>query len=219
MTQPITSGATSIGTRKDYVFGFFAGLAIGLLLLPILQTLKPSLYASLHLVLVPILVVLTILGLVIASWIAQRFAAIWQIAKFVVVGGLNTLVDLGILTLLSAIATPPQTPWFGIFGFSVLFYSLYKAASFILANINSYYWNKYWTFNANTSDRPTTEFTSFFAVSIIGFLINISVASGIFHFVHLNITVNQMGLLAAAVGSITGLAWNFLGYKFFVFKK
>lgn len=208
-----------IGTRRDYIFGFFAGLAIGLLLLPILQTLKPSLYLSLRFVLVPIFIVLTLLGLVIASWIARRIPAIWQIAKFVVIGGLNTLVDLGILTWLSSVALPAETPWLTVLGATIAFYSLYKAISFILANINSYYWNKYWTFHANDSSRPATEFTSFFAVSIIGFIINLSVASAIFHLVHLALTSNQIGLLAAAIGSIAGLAWNFLGYKFFVFKK
>ncbi|MEI8103780.1 MAG: GtrA family protein [Candidatus Moraniibacteriota bacterium] len=209
----------SIGTRKDYIFGLCAGLAIGLLLLPILQTLAPGLYLSLRFVLVPLFAILTILGLVIASWIARRIAIVWQIAKFIVVGGLNTLVDLGILTWLSLAILPPETPWISIFGSSIAIYSLYKGISFILANINSYYWNKYWTFHANSSSNTGTEFTSFFAVSLIGFLINISVASGIFHFVHLSVTANQLGLLAAAIGSIVGLAWNFVGYKLFVFKK
>lgn len=216
-TLPQTT--VSIGTRKDYIFGLCAGLAIGLLFLPILQTLAPDLYLSFRFVIVLLFAVLTILGLVIASWIAKRLAIVWQIAKFIIVGGLNTLVDIGILTWLELNILPPETPWISIFGLSIAIYSLYKGISFILANINSYYWNKYWTFHANTSSNTGTEFTSFFAVSLIGFLINISVASGIFHFLHLGITANQLGLLAAAIGSIVGLAWNFIGYKLFVFKK
>ncbi len=219
---PVSIASPATGTQRDYRFGLLAGFLIGLLLIPILQTVKPGLFVShslLRLALVPVFTLLTLLGLVIAAWIARRLAFVWQVAKFIVVGGLNTLIDLGILTWLSSVALPPETPLFQVFGLSVAFYSLYKAISFILANISSYYWNKHWTFHAGTSAQNTVEFTTFFAVSIIGFLINISVASGIFHLAHLALTSNQVGLLAAAIGSIAGLAWNFLGYKFLVFKK
>ena len=38
--------ARETGTRRDYLFGLVAGIIIGLILLPILQTAKPSLYLS-----------------------------------------------------------------------------------------------------------------------------------------------------------------------------
>ena len=61
---------------------------------------------------------------------------------------------------------------------------------------------------------------AFFAVSIVGFIINIIVASSVFALsAAANYTAGQWGLVAAAAGSVTGLAWNFIGYKFFVFKK
>ena len=32
-------------------------------------------------------------------------------------------------------------------------------------------------------------------------------------------TGGQLGLIGAAAGSVAGLAWNFIGYKLWVFKK
>jgi putative flippase GtrA len=210
----------SIGSQRDYLFGLAAGFVIGLLLLPILSAVKHDLYLSLRFVLIPLFLVLVPLGLVIASWISRRLTFVWQLAKFVVIGGMNTLVDLGALAFISAIAIKPDTPWFTIFGQVVAYYTLYKAISFILANLNSYIWNKYWTFQKDSTEKTGSEFTAFFAVSIIGFVINLSVASSIFALPALGgLDLKQWGTAAAAIGSIVGLAWNFLGYKFFVFKK
>jgi len=61
----------------------------------------------------------------------------------------------------------------------------------------------------------------FFAVSIIGFLINVFVASVVFNIIIgsiVTMTGGQLGLIGAAAGSIVGLAWNFVGYKLWVFK-
>jgi len=55
-------------------------------------------------------------------------------------------------------------------------------------------------------------------VSIIGFIVNVVVASLVFKSVA-GFSAGQAGLLGAMVGSIAGLAWNFVGYKFIVFKK
>ena len=73
-----------------------------------------------------------------------------------------------------------------------------------------------------TKKETKSEFLQFFAVSIIGFLINVLVASVAFKIVLMsptNLTDNQTGLIGAAAGSIAGLLWNFIGYKFWVFKK
>ncbi len=217
-SQPVPVQET--GTKRDYLLGLAAGLIIGLILLPILQTAKPSLYLSLRFVLVPIVVILTLLSLVVASWLSRRLSFVWQLAKFVVIGGMNTLVDIGILALLGLVFLNPSTPWFSIAGSVIAYYSLYKAVSFIIANVNSYFWNKYWTFHTESSQKTGSEFTAFFAVSIIGFIINIIVASSVFALsAAASFTSGQWGLIAAAAGSVAGLAWNFVGYKFFVFKK
>jgi putative flippase GtrA len=209
-------------TQKDYTFSVGAGLLIGLLLLPVLKAASPALYAKLYIVIIPFFLLATPVGLRIAFFIGQKIAIIYQIAKFALIGVLNTLVDLGILALLtfvfrSLFNIDSKTALIG----AITFYSLYKSLSFIVANINSYLWNKYWTFDQGAKKQTRSEFIQFFAVSVVGFLINVFIASFVFKIVLGSLTglsSDQLGLIGAAAGSIAGLVWNFVGYKLWVFK-
>lgn len=133
-----------------------------------------------------------------------------QAAKFVLVGILNTLLDFGVLNLL--IFASGISSGFG--------YSLFKGASFTVAVVNSYFLNKLWTFKNQGEGKAKKEFVQFFIVSFIGFSINVGIASLV-----VNIISPQFGLgpkLWANVGAIcatfAAMTWNFLGYKFIVFK-
>ena len=210
-------------TKKDLTFAAAAGLLIGLLLLPVLKAAKPALYEQFFYATIPFFLIATPLGLIIAYEISKKIAVIWQIGKFGVTGVMNVLVDMGVLSLLTFFfhnnfQIEAKNVVFS--GLAILtFYSLYKAVSFIVANINSYYWNKYWTFNKGADHK--TEFFQFFIVSLLGFFINVTVASLAFHLANPvgELKQGQWGLIGAAMGSIVGLAWNFIGYKFIVFKK
>ena len=213
---------TSVVTKKDYGLSVLAGFLIGLLLLPVLKAAKPALYDQFALVSIPFFLIATPFGLVIAHYISKKIAIVWQLAKFVIIGVMNTLVDLGILTLLIFVFRA----FFQIDSSLVVLagvsaYSFYKATSFILANINSYYWNKYWTFSQNSEKKAGTEFLQFFTVSLIGFLLNVFMASYVFRAINpfAGLNPDQWALIGALAGSIAGLAWNFIGYKFIVFKK
>lgn len=210
-------------TKKDYFFSLIAGILIGLLILPVLKAAYPILYENYSLPIFLFFFVGTPLGTVVANFIGKKINTIWQIAKFGVIGVMNTLVDLGLLALI----TFAFRQYFNINssdlvfgGFILTFYSLFKAFSFIVANVNSYFWNKYWTFEKNSLKKAGTEFFQFFVVSIIGLIVNVLAAS---LFVTLapfgDLTSDQIGLLGGAAGSIMGLAWNFIGYKFIVFKQ
>jgi putative flippase GtrA len=64
-----------------------------------------------------------------------------------------------------------------------------------------------------------SEFGKFFVVTLISGVIQTGVASLVF-----GLTVSSLdGLVAGNVGKISGIAvasaWNFIGYKFLVFKK
>lgn len=215
-----------MGSKKDYLFATAAGFLIGALLMPTLETAKPSLYEALKFAILPVFTVIVPVGLVIASWIGRRFSIIWQLAKFIVIGVLNTLVDIGILAYMLTLAAASTLPIaasdvaFSV-GISITFFTLYKSISFIIANVNSYFWNKHWTFGAVTEKKTSEEFIQFFVVSLIGFIINVVASSLIFSFFHRlgGLTAEQWALVGAATGSISGLAWNFIGYKFIVFKK
>ncbi|MCX6762133.1 MAG: GtrA family protein [Candidatus Moranbacteria bacterium] len=210
-------------TKKDVTFAAGAGLLIGLLLMPTLAAAKPDLYAKLSLWLIPFFLVATPFGLTITYYISKKIAVFWQLGKFIVTGVLNVLVDMGVLSLLiyffrTSLQIEAKDLVFAGLAF-LTFYSVYKAISFIIANINSYIWNKYWTFG-QTGEKKT-EFLQFFLVSLVGFFINVAVASLVFHLGNPtgDLAQGQWGLIGAAMGSIVGLAWNFIGYKFFVFKK
>lgn len=209
-------------TQKDYKFAVAAGLLIGLLMLPILKAANPAIYSKFALAIIPFFLLATPVGLRIAFFIGQKIAIVYQIAKFGLIGVLNTLVDIGFLALITFIFRSyfnidSKAAVFGI----ITFYSFYKATSFIIANINSYFWNKYWTFEQGGKKQTRSEFVQFFAVSVVGFLINVFIASFVFKIVLGSLTGlsdDQLGLIGAAAGSIAGLAWNFIGYKLWVFK-
>lgn len=210
-------------TKRDYEFAVGAGLLIGLLLLPVLRTASPELFSKFAIAIVPFFLLATPIGLRIAFYMGQKVAIIYQIAKFGLIGVLNTLVDLGVLAATTLFfSSVLQIKSTDILIGVVTFYSLYKAISFIVANISSYFWNKYWTFDQGTKKQTKSEFLQFFAVSVIGFLINVFVASVVFKMILGSLSQmnsGQLGLLGAAAGSIAGLAWNFIGYKLWVFKK
>lgn len=135
---------------------------------------------------------------------------IFQIIKFSLVGAVNTIIDLGIFNLLMFAS--------GIS--SGIFYSFFKAISFTVAVVNSYFMNRYWTFDAEGMAR-SKEFSKFFLISAVGFIINVGSASLIVTFVpnFLGVAPQIWGNTGALAGTLLGLAWNFLGYRFVVFKK
>lgn len=210
-------------TSRDYEFSIVAGLLIGFLLLPVLKTASPAIFAKFAIAIVPFFLLATPLGLRIAFLFGKKIAIIYQIAKFGLIGVLNTLVDLGVLALVTLLFSAylqieSTTAMIG----AITFYSLNKSISFIVANISSYFWNKHWTFDQGEKKQTKSEFLQFFAVSIIGFLINVFVATFVFKVIlgsFIGLTSGQLGLIGAAFGSIAGLAWNFIGYKLWVFKR
>ncbi len=216
----------TIGSRRDYIFGTVSGFLIGLLLIPILRTAKPDLFESLKFVLIPIFTVLVPMGLFVAVRLSQRLPIMWQLAKFIVIGVLNALVDIGALAYMLHIASTSGYPitsddvLFTLF-VPVAFFTLYKSISFVIANVNSYFWNKRWTFTTNEGKKTSTEFAQFFIVSLVGFALNVIASSLVFSFFNKigGFNTDQWALIGAVAGSFSGLIWNFIGYKFIVFKK
>lgn len=213
--------------KRDCYFGLVAGTLIGLLFVSVLRTAVPQFYGPVvFLFSVAFFALATPLGLLIASYLAKKIPVIWQFAKFVVTGSLNALLDIGALSFFifafrGLLDLEPDKIIFSAGFFILSWYSIYKGASFIIANINSYFWNKFWTFEKNSTEKAGVEFIQFFTVSVIGFLVNVGTASYIFKFISpaFGTTSDQWAIIGAAAGSIASLVWNFLGYKFIVFKK
>ncbi len=160
-------------------------------------------------------------GLAVAKTISHRYSIVWQIGKFLVIGTLNTLVDWGTLMLLTFSLRNHfniDSKYSIISGIPI--YSFCKSTSFVVAVINSYYWNKNWTFSEGLAIKTNADFCQFLLATIVGFGINVGVSAYIFGYIKPgSFNVDQWGLIAAAFGTLLGLGWNFLVYKFVVFRK
>jgi len=155
--------------------------------------------------------VLALGGTWIAWLMGKRFLWIFQLAKYLLIGVLATIADLGILNFLM-----------GTSGIAIgLWYSVFKGISFIVATCAKYFGDKFWAFEKMEKEGMHKEFGQFFIVTLIGLGLNVGVASFV-----VNVIGPQFGLnetLWANIGGITAAfgvtVWNFIGYKFIVFKK
>lgn len=213
--------------KKDLIIAAVIGFVCALFILPIIKQAQFKIPYELSLIV--ILPILSVVGMLVALVIAQKIKAIYQIAKFVLVGALNTFVDWGVLNLLMFLASISSGP----------LYSTFKGISFVVAVTNSYFWNKFWTFKKTSpsavapgEDKKNTskEVLQFFIVSVIGFALNVAIASLIvnvwgphFELFGINwspeLAVKRWATVGAFFGTLMGLVWNFLGYKLVVFKK
>lgn len=134
-----------------------------------------------------------------------------QFSKFVLIGGINTAIDFAVLNI--------EIKLTGITSGSGLF--VLNTISFLVAVINSYFMNKYWTFQDVTRNREETKFAQFIAVSLAGSGINSSIVAGITTFIApvFGISPVLWANVAKLLATGISLVWNFVGYKLFVFKK
>lgn len=142
-----------------------------------------------------------------------------QFIKFALIGVLNTGVDLVILNAETIIT--------GIKDGSG--YAVQKGLSFLVAVTVSYFLNKHWAFQDKSKEEEGKKFSQFLFISIIGMLINVSVAT--ITVTYLKDPINGiLGIkflmndqlwvsIGALAGTAIGLIWNFTGYKLWVFKK
>jgi len=149
-------------------------------------------------------------GILLAEILAKTIKIIYQIVRFAEVGVLNTFIDFGILNLLIWLT--------GITGGLAI--APLNAISFLVACTNSYFWNKFWTFEKEgTVTRK--EFTQFLVISGIGIGINtgIVVAGTSLISPLLGFSPGAWANLIKVLATAVSMIWNFLGYKFIVFKK
>lgn len=172
------------------------------------QLLKTILdYPWLLIILFPILAPA---GLFLAFLIGKKLVILFQAAKFFIVGTLNTFIDIGVVEFLTFLTKIEA-------GISVTFF---KAISFLTATTNSYFWNKYWTFEKKEKVK-TEEFLKFLIITTIGLSINVFIFHIIFNVVgpKFDIGVGIWRIFSVIVAAFFAFLWNFLASKFIVFKK
>ncbi len=125
-----------------------------------------------------------------------------QAVRFIMVGVLNTAVDLVAFYLLALIPGMPEVAA--------------KTISYMLGICNSFVWNKYWTFSARGSGRGWREFAVFFAVNIPPLLVNVVAFTLLGLWIESGTWYVRMGKAFAA--AVVSVAWNFLGSRYLAFR-
>ena len=195
---------------RDLVFGAINGAFIGILAPFIFSNLTLKLPVPIF-IFAPLLTLLSALGIAVGYWLSKIRPFFFQLSKFGLIGVTNTVVDLGIYNLFIYMSDVSS-------GYMI---AVFKSFSVLAAIVNSYIWNKFWSFEKRGVRNIREEFTQFLMVSLVGLLLNVSITAFV---------VNIIGAPAgfadktwANVGGLTAsilvLTWNFVGYKFFVFKK
>jgi putative flippase GtrA len=199
--------------KKDYLYAAIIGLITAFFVRIIIINNGTSLsYGKNTMPLWALFVILPVVeyvGYVIASKLFSHILALRQLGRFGIVGLMNFSVDTGIVTTLSV--------WTGIFsGTGIIFINMVSTS---IAIVNSYFWQRSWTFSEKTP--PTRkEFLGFVMVTLVGLAINSGLVFSLTTFIQPFNGLTPVRLLTAAkiAATLVSLFWNFLGYKFFVFK-
>jgi len=142
-----------------------------------------------------------------------------QFLQFGIIGTFNTFFDLAILMTLSSLTGIKA----GV-GAAEL-----QAISFSIVSFISFLANKKWTFREKSKDlgETTLKYFQFIVITIGGLLIKAGLVYVVTTFIPplaiplINFQFSKTLWLAfASLGAtVVSLVWNFLGYKFIVFKK
>jgi len=155
---------------------------------------------------------LALLGVWISYLIGKRHLFVYQLAKFLLIGAFFSVFDLIIFNLLLG--------YFGITREDVVRYAVFVIISFIVITIIKYLGDKYWAFEKGGTEKAGVEFTAYFVITLVSGVIQTASASFLFALIP-SIFGNAMvvGNVAKIGGILIASVWNFLGYKFVVFKK
>ena len=142
--------------------------------------------------------------------ISPKSSLTTQIIRFGVVGAINTFVDLAILNLLILLTRTGQRG---------AMFAVFKTIAFVCAVMNSYWMNRSWTFKRVATKNPMLEGSQFLFVSLLGAVVNVGSSWYVATYIHpvSGIQARWWPSLAALVGTAFSLAFNFIGYKFWVF--
>lgn len=148
----------------------------------------------------------------LAYLIGKKLLFVFQAAKYILVGIFVTIIDLKLFEFLVWI--------FSLF-LTAINPVISKGISFLISTYIKYWGNKHWTFEKPEKEGIRQEIFQFVIVTIIGLTIDVS---SFFYFT--KIMGPQLGTpedvwikLSVIFAALVAAVWNFLGYKFLVFKK
>lgn len=194
----------------DIIFALICGLTVNWVAFDFLKSygIDFGLYKWLLLWLLPII---SLIFLWLASLIGRKLLFVFQAAKYLLVGAFVTVIDLKLFEFLV---------W--IFSFAISQNQIIaKVTSFLFATFVKYWGNKHWAFEKPGKERVKLEVFQFFLITMVGLGIDVG-----FFFYLTRIMGPQLETpqelwvkLSVILAAIVAALWNFLGYKFLVFKK
>ena len=205
-----------VATKKDFLLVSVIGATVGFFTAPILENIKlPQWESSFTGVAILVLgfVIFANFALWIASLVGRKIPAVWQFSKYAAIGAMNSALDLGIFNFLSLT--------FQVFSGPTLL--VLNTISFMTAVTNSYFWNTFWSFKTESvavASVSVAKYGKFLGVTVVGLAINSLIVYVITTLIAVpgNFTPGQWENVAKLSAVIPNLIWNFLGYKFFIFK-
>lgn len=153
---------------------------------------------------------LVTLSVYIAFRLGRRRPVFFQFWKFITIGVANTAIDFGLLNLFIFLTGIERGH----------LYSIFKSISFMVGIMNSYLWNRFWAFESTENKWVGKQFFQFVSISAVGFGINVATASLVVNFIGPigGISPRLWANVGAFVAIVISVFWNFIGYKFIVFK-
>ena len=113
----------------------------------------------------------------------DRAQEVERFLRFSVVGVIGAMVDLGTLTLLQASLLPPS---------SRSYVELATAIAFLVAVVNNFLWNRFWTYPDSRSRSIRRQLVQFTLVNAVGLAVRTTLISASYAF--LGVTLMPLAL-------------------------
>ncbi len=206
-------------TKKDFWLAILAGEASAWLSLPILKNLKIFDILTEREINIVGFSIFWVLFIPIGAIIALNFfyflakyknrIGFWELGKYGVIGVLNTFLNAGVYNFFIFITNISS-------GFTL---DLFFVIAFIITVVNSFLWNKFWSFEEGRIENIKTEAVKFFGISAVVATVNAVILHTI-----VNIVGAPTGFdpkiwanVALSFTIITAFLGNFFSYKYIVF--
>ena len=185
--------------KKDTIFAVICGLSVAWIGTDFLNKGAP--FGSW--ILFIILPMLSVVGLWLVELIGKKMIFVHQAGKFALSGTFADVIDIKVFQFL-----------FWLAPFSLFF----KGVSFLAAMAIKYAANKFWAFEKHGSEGIKKELAWFSAVTLIGLAIDVV---SFYYFTRMAIAIpkKQWVELCIIFAAVMAAVWNFIGYKFIVFRK
>lgn len=194
----------------DIIFALVCGRVVAWIAADFLKGYGIEIIGPYRLLLYYALPVFSLFCLWIAFLIGKKLLFVYQAAKFLLIGAFAAVVDIKIFQL---------STW--LFSLSIIVSPLIsKGISFLIATLTKYWGNKHWVFQKHEKEG-IKEMAQFFIVTLIGLGLDLL---AFYYFTKTLGPQFQMPIkvwteLSIILAALSAALWNFLGYKFIVFKK